>query len=61
MATKQSKAIVCFATTGDLGYKRIFPAPLGLARDGGLPDGPPALIGSDRAWRDPHMTAEIPT
>src|SRR5271168_4379797 len=36
MASQPSDAIVFFGATGDLAYKQIFPALLGLVRDEGL-------------------------
>src|SRR5215472_16581270 len=36
MAEQRSDAIVFFGATGDLAYKQIFPALLGLVRDQGL-------------------------
>ena len=36
MAAASSDALVFFGATGDLAYKQIFPALLGLVRDEGL-------------------------
>jgi glucose-6-phosphate 1-dehydrogenase len=36
MVAQQSDALVFFGATGDLAYKQIFPALLGLVRDEGL-------------------------
>ena len=36
MAAQPSDALVFFGATGDLAYKQIFPALLGLVRDEGL-------------------------
>src|SRR5277367_3530661 len=48
MASQPSDAIVFFGATGDLAYKQIFPALLGMVRDEGLNV---PIVGMGRAGR----------
>jgi glucose-6-phosphate 1-dehydrogenase len=56
MTTLESDAFVFFGATGDLAYKKIFPALYAMARRDGL-DVP--IIGMARAGWGPRASAEV--